>query len=363
MIKTVGHSSEKVVFLGDAHWGARGNSDFFLARQLDFYHNVFFPWLIENDIKQVVQMGDLLDQRKSVNVKILQHLRRDYLQRFEDLKIQQLILLGNHDVMHNNTNDVSALVEIAGKTSNYKYTTVVTDPLTLTVDGCRIDLIPWINAENSKQILDFVKNSTSDYLAGHLEVNGFEMVSGITCKAGFEPNVFKHYTEVFSGHFHIANKIRNIRYLGTPYQLNAGDAKDSKGFWVLDTKTRAMDFIINPVVIYKSIDYDDRVVDYSGVDVAQYKNCIVKVTVTSNENDLVFDQFIARLQQAAYSMKISSVDTFDVSDVEVDQLDVEDSLSILIRAVDETPSIKDKDSVKMKINAIHKETLDAMISE
>ena len=96
----------KIAFLGDAHWGARGNSEFFLRKQLEFYQNVFFPYLLEHDIKHVIQFGDLLDQRKFINVRILHHLQREYLAKFEEHGITQDIIIGNHDVVHNNTNKI-----------------------------------------------------------------------------------------------------------------------------------------------------------------------------------------------------------------------------------------------------------------
>ena len=352
----------KVVFLGDAHWGARGNSEFFLQKQLQFYRDVFFPYLIENDIKHVVQMGDLLDQRKAINVNVLYHLRKEYLQRFEDLQIQHFVLVGNHDVVHNNTNKISALVEIAN-TAEFAYTNVIQYPYTLESRELKIDLIPWINNENKTEIMDFMRNSNSDILAGHLAINGFAMVSGLECKDGFETSLFRQYETVLSGHFHLQSKKGNIHYIGTPYQMSWSDYGDDKGFWVLDTETKIMEFIKNTDSIFHKINYDDESVDYDSFDELQYENCYVKVLVENKTNELMFDLFISRLQYVTYDLMISDTQTPDFSETDIEEMDIEDTLAILLKSVDSVDVSADKQSIKHKINNVYQETMDAMVAE
>ena len=356
----------KIAFLGDAHWGARGNSDYFLQKQIDFYREVFFPYLIENDIKHVIQFGDLLEQRKFVNVRILYHLQREYLARFEEYGITQDIIIGNHDVVHNNTNKISALVEIADK-KDFPNTNVLYDPTYKEFDGCRIDFIPWINRENKQEVMEFIEQSTSDYLVGHLEINTFEMVSGIECRDGITPEMFKNYKTTFSGHFHKQSKKRIkgslIHYIGTPYEMNWGDYGDQKGFHIFDTETGETEFIKNPTPIYYKVIYDDTAVDYDSFDESQFTNGIVKIIVDEKEDDLMFDRFVTRVQKTAHDFLISDMDSFDVSGADVENMDVEDSLSILIKAVDSLKTKLDKNNIKKKINSIHKEAEDLMVAE
>ena len=356
----------KIAFLGDAHWGARGNSDYFLQKQIDFYREVFFPYLIENDIKHVIQFGDLLEQRKFVNVRILYHLQREYLTRFEEYGITQDIIIGNHDVVHNNTNKISALVEIADK-KDFPNTNVLYDPTYKEFDGCRIDFIPWINRENKQEVMEFIEQSTSDYLVGHLEINTFEMVSGIECRDGITPEMFKNYKTTFSGHFHKQSKKRIkgsvIHYIGTANEMNWGDYGDQKGFHIFDTETGETEFIKNPTPIYYKVIYDDTAVDYDSFDESQFTNGIVKIIVDEKEDDLMFDRFVTRVQKTAHDFLISDMDSFDVSGADVENMDVEDSLSILIKAVDSLKTKLDKNNIKKKINSIHKEAEDLMVAE
>lgn len=356
----------KIAFLGDAHWGARGNSEFFLLKQLEFYNDIFFPYLIKHGIKHVIQFGDLLDQRKYVNVRIMYHLQREYLARFEELGITQHVIIGNHDVVHNNTNKISALVEIADK-KTFPNTTVLYDPTTVEFDGCKIDFIPWINRENKEEVMKFIEKSNSDICVGHFEINGFEMVTGIECRDGLTWDTFNHYKAVYSGHFHKQSKRQHkntlIHYIGTPYEMNWGDYGDDKGFHIFDTETQETEFIKNPNQIYHKIMYDDSSVDYDDFDEALYADTIVKLIVEQKENDLMYDRLITRLQRVANDFLITDMDSFDVSGADIDDIDVEDSLSVLVRTVDALKTDLDKDEIKRKINSIHKEAEDMMVAD
>ncbi len=356
----------KIAFLGDAHWGARGNSEFFLQKQIEFYQDQFFPYLTKNKIKHVIQFGDLLDQRKFINVRIMHHLQKEYLSKFEELNITQDIIIGNHDVVHNNTNRISGLVEFVDALT-FPNTTVHIGPDSRTFDDCKIDFIPWINRENKQEVHDFIEKSTAEYLVGHLEINTFEMVTGIECRDGTPPDLFAGYKTTFTGHFHRQSKKKVgkalIHYIGTPYEMTWSDYADPKGFHIFDTETGETEFIKNPHPIHYKVMYDDTVVDYDTFNESQFADSIVKIIVEEKENDLMFDRFINRVQKIAHDFLISDLDSFDVSGADIENMDVEDSLSILIKAVDGITTKLDKNNIKKKINSIHKEAEDLMIAE
>jgi DNA repair exonuclease SbcCD nuclease subunit len=73
----------KICILGDTHLGARGDSIDFHNYFEKFYDQIFFPYLVENNIKVVFQMGDLFDRRKFINFNSL-YLARKYF--FDKLK-------------------------------------------------------------------------------------------------------------------------------------------------------------------------------------------------------------------------------------------------------------------------------------
>ena len=61
----------KIVILNDTHTGARNASDIFLNYIGRFYSDVFFPYCKENNIKQIIHLGDFYDHRKYINFKAL----------------------------------------------------------------------------------------------------------------------------------------------------------------------------------------------------------------------------------------------------------------------------------------------------
>ena len=65
----------KVAFLGDTHFGVRNDSLSHASHQRKFYQEVFFPTLKKRGIKDIIQLGDLLDRRKFVNFNTLHQAR------------------------------------------------------------------------------------------------------------------------------------------------------------------------------------------------------------------------------------------------------------------------------------------------
>ena len=51
----------KVAIITDQHFGCRKNSKLFHDYFLKFYNDIFFPYLEENGITEVIDMGDTLD--------------------------------------------------------------------------------------------------------------------------------------------------------------------------------------------------------------------------------------------------------------------------------------------------------------
>lgn len=57
-----------VALLTDTHFGMRKNRDIFLDSQIRFFNEVFVPYLKDNNIKDVFILGDLFDNRNTLNI-------------------------------------------------------------------------------------------------------------------------------------------------------------------------------------------------------------------------------------------------------------------------------------------------------
>ena len=68
----------KIALLNDTHFGCRNDSPAFMEYQNKFYDNIFFPYLIENNIKYLIHLGDVVDRRKFINHNTAHNFRKKF---------------------------------------------------------------------------------------------------------------------------------------------------------------------------------------------------------------------------------------------------------------------------------------------
>ena len=85
----------KIVLLADTHLGARNDNPHYSRYFYKFYDEVFFPYLEQNNIKDIIHLGDVLDRRKFVNFKTLSDFNNKFVKRLEPYNVD--IIVGNHD--------------------------------------------------------------------------------------------------------------------------------------------------------------------------------------------------------------------------------------------------------------------------
>ena len=93
----------KLAIITDTHWGARNDSQFFTEYFIKFYEDIFFPTLMERDIRTVVHMCDIVDRRKFINYKTLYQMREIFFDTCWDQYISIHAIIGNHDTFFKNT--------------------------------------------------------------------------------------------------------------------------------------------------------------------------------------------------------------------------------------------------------------------
>ena len=253
----------KIAIITDTHWGARNDSQAFTNYFIKFYEDIFFPTLLERDIRTVVHMGDIVDRRKFINYKTLYQMRHNFFDQCWDRYISLHMIIGNHDTFFKNTNQVNSMDCLRMMMSGSEgdgggMVRIYHDPTEVVFDGTKVFFQPWICPENKEQSLDAISNTDAQILFGHLEVQGFEMHLGAINHEGLSPKVFEKFEYAFSGHFHHKSDNGNVYYLGNPYQITWSDYKDPRGFHIFDTETRELEFIQNPYEMFYKIYYDDE---------------------------------------------------------------------------------------------------------
>ena len=349
----------KICILGDTHFGARGDSLDFHAHFKRFYDEVFFPYLIENNINVVFQLGDLFDRRKFINFNSLYQSKEYFFDKLVQHNITMYALVGNHDIAYKNTLEVNSPELLLKEYSNI---IITKDFQTYTIDDISIDCVPWLCDDNEQEIFQKMKDSKSQICFGHFEIAGFEMDRGNVCNEGIDKASLSKYDVVLSGHFHHKSTNDNITYVGTPYEMTWADYQDAKGFHIFDTSTREMEFVRNPYSMFVKLTYDDTKQDFEwwkGCDFVSMKNTYVKVVVINKQNPYLFDNVIDNLYKVGVS-DISIVEDFTDTALENDQelIDqAEDTMTILGKYIDNLTLNVDNDKLKALMREVYIEAL------
>ena len=341
----------KIAILNDTHCGIRNSSEIFLNNAERFYNDVFFPECEKHGIKQIVHLGDYYDHRKFVNFKALNHNRRIFLDQIRKRGMSMDIIPGNHDTFYKNTNELNSLKECLGHYMNEVH--IIMEPTVMQYDSLKLGLLPWICQDNYELCMNFIRDCRADWIGSHLELNGFEVMRGLTNKHGMDPKLFSRFEMVLSGHYHCSSKKDNIWYLGSQMEFFWSDAHDAKYFHVLDTETREMTKIRNPHTLFEKILYNDEEMDYNNYN-KDLTNKFVKVIVVNKTDPFIFDRFIDNIQnQKIYELKIAeNFNEFIGANVEDENMSFEDTAEIVDTYIDAVDTDLDKNKIKVEMRQL-----------
>ena len=226
-----------------------------------------------------------------------------------------------------------------------------------TAMGLGVAVIPWINNANYQEYVDFAMSCKAPILGAHLELKGFDLMAGMPNPHGMSADIFSRFETVVSGHFHTRSSQGNVSYLGSQMEFTWADVDDPKYFHILDTETREITPVRNPITMFKKVIYDDTKTDYNNVDVTQYAKKFIKLIVI-NKNDLyMFDKFVDRLQNIeTYELKIAeSFEEYLGESVEDEKISLEDTNNLLDTYVDAVDTDLDKEHLKVELRKLYTE--------
>jgi hypothetical protein len=345
----------KIAILNDTHCGVRNASEIYLDNAEEFYEKVFFPKCEEEGITHIIHLGDYYDHRKFVNFRALTHNRKNFLNILRERKMTMDIIPGNHDVYYKNTNDLNSLKECLGHYMNE--VNIIMEPEVKEYGSLKMAMLPWICPENYEQSIEFVKTCEADWLGGHLELNGFEVLRGVVSHDGMDPKLFKRFELVLTGHYHCSSRRDNIWYLGTQMEFTWNDAHDPKYFHILDTETREIEKILNPHTLYHKIYYDDKKQDYVDFDTSILRNKFVMVVVVNKSDGFIFDRFIDRIQnEKIHELKIAeNFSEFLGSNVDDEGITLDDTFKLVDEYIDNVNTELDKERIKSEMRELMNE--------
>lgn len=351
----------KVALVTDQHFGARNDSvrvhDYFEK----FYEEVFFPYIDENGIDTIIDLGDTFDRRKYISFNSLKRAKEMFFQKCQDRNIQLHVIVGNHDAYYKNTLEVNSVDLLLEEYDNIK---TYVEPEVIEVGGCEIMLVPWICDQNEEKTFVMADKTSAQVLFGHLELAGYEMYKGGIIDHGISDQWLRKFDLVCSGHYHHKSQNGCINYLGTAYEITWSDYNDQKGFHIFDTTTRSLEFIENPHKLFHKVWYDDTSLDMTGLlkqceQFEDFKGCSIKVIIKNKDNPMLFDLFMEKLE-AADPMTIQVVTDHLHLDLE-DDADIvdeaEDTLTILDSYVDGLEIKNDKQDLQLLLRSLYDEAL------
>ena len=338
----------KILLITDQHFGVRNDNVYFIEHYKKFYGQIVIPFIEKLGIKEIINLGDTFDKRRSINYMSLDEAKSMWFDPITELGCHMTSLVGNHDIYYKNTLRINAPTELLGEYENFD---TVDKPTTLNYDGLDILMLPWICEENYDKTLRVITESEAPVCMGHLELNGFEAHPGHVMQTGTDMYIFQKFKKVFSGHYHTKSNMDNCYYLGNPYQLYWSDYGARRGFHVFDTETLRTTFYRNPYNTFHKLYYNNKLVAPSE---EELEGTFVKLIVEDKGDYAKFDYAVKRLQDMNIA-DLKIVEDLSIAGTGVDVLETEDTLTLLDTYIDEIDLQVSKDNVKSVMRSLYME--------
>lgn len=357
----------KISFISDLHWGHKNFSKKSFHENLSYFTEEFFPYVIENTIKDVILSGDLMHNRNIFDNFMIQELKEKFFFWFDKNNINLHIIVGNHDTYYKNRIDYNF-----PKTNLKEFDNIfVYDKPTIThINNFSFGFLPWLVEKDD--ITKLIDPKDVDILIGHFDINSALMQGNTLSNVGYDVNVFKRYKVVLSGHYHATSDIKNVKYIGSPYQMNYRDYGNKKGFWVMD-ETMKFEYIENnfspkflKLFYFETEDGDIRLYvgglseDRVEVELEKaktlFENNYFKFIVKTYKDQDILQETFRKLTEHSYDKvvlinEVKSIEDFDIHKFEQEIDDSEELIDIITGYVDNL-KLKDSRMSKRKINKI-----------
>ena len=344
----------KLIILGDLHFGARNCNEAIFYHQKKFFE-FLFTYMEENGIKDIFQLGDTWDSRRTINFKALDFAYTNFFDILKEKGFTYHTLIGNHDIFYRDALDIHSPRLLL---KNYDNVFVYDKPSVVEFDNVKFDVITWICDENRNECLEMIKNSLNEFCLGHFEINTFEVVPNVDFVGGLSPSSFSGYKKVFSGHFHQRSEKENIWYIGTPFQITWSDVYKSKGFIVFDTEDKSYSFVENKDNYFIQLSYDDKNKTTSNIKEMNLENCFIKLLIKNKVEPYLYNLFISKLYAKNPAdvkfIEASALEDDNVVDVDVKSLKMDEVIS---KYIDEKISFKEKAQLKTFLLRLYNEAL------
>lgn len=359
MITLTNKEHSKIAWITDTHQGCRNASKFFRDHNAKYWKNEFFPRIKQEGIEIIIHAGDFFDSRNSLSLQDIDYVVNTWLPMLEDSGATMYIIAGNHDVAYRNTNTINSLSLLKSSEN----VVVIDNEVELLVpfeDGPKIVMCPWINNENYEDIMEDLKTYASEdnILVLHGSFKGMKMYKGsIPCDQGLDPQDFKKFAYVFSGHFHHPSIYGNIQYIGSMFYFNWQDHGDWRGWMIYDNDKGEFELVENEDDPFAS-DHYELIKDWTDEQLKEkFGGRISRLTVSSDYDKVELKDFVYRIeQQGPISVDLIDNTIIDRSNVSADDEEGSDEVKELSEYVDDAlEGNEKKDDLKALFDEVFEE--------
>lgn len=264
---------KKIGVISDIHWGKSRDSQIKLKITED-YINWFKSEVKNKNLDLVIFCGDWFDNRNSIAISTM--YKSYYCLKSLSEIVPVILIVGNHDTTLKRSIEINSLEHFKEIPNVW----IVCHTEELELDDKIGLLCPWE---------DSLEGSLSkyDFMFGHFEFNGAALpgytFSGCNINLSTLANISPL---IFGGHFHIrkeyAMKKSKLITVGSPFELSWGDYQNTKGYYILDVKTRSYEFCENTI--------SPKHIKYYWSKIKSEKEKILKKDVKGNWVRLVIDE-------------------------------------------------------------------------
>ena len=340
----------RIAIVGDTHFGARNSNQVVEHWQRRFYEEIFWPYIEENGITEIIQTGDFFDNRKWINLQTMAFQKEVFVKRSQELECNVHVIVGNHDIPYRHSLKNSSVEQILSSEDNFS---VYTEPTKVEFADRSITMMPWICRENIDESQEVLR-AGGDVILGHFEITGFVMHPGAVSKDGISMSDFSGWHKVLSGHYHTQSDKGNIHYVGTPYQMSWSDATTKHGFWIFDTDDDTMTFIENPYRYFNRFIWEDG----CQANLSNLEKSYVKIAVKKKTDFESFEKFIDKVN-FGNPFEVKIIEQFEEwSEENVKELlTVSTTEELITEYVDDVATSNNKKAITEVLLSIYEEAL------
>jgi len=268
--------AKRIWLITDTHFGVRNNSGEWMEIISEYFNDWFIPLVKKNyqpgDI--LVHLGDVYDSRQSLNLKVL-NLGIDVFEKLSEVFDGIYVMVGNHDLWGKTSNDINSLKSLKW----IPKVKILEEPESIMFGDKSFFFMPWRKDHEAEgECLDHTIKH--DFLCCHADIRGLKFNRYVKIEKGVDIAKLKKFGRVYCGHIHYGQEHKNIKLLGSPYEITRADIGNPKGVVILDLATGAEAFIENTYSPkHKKIDFN-VVLDMTMEEAdKEFKNNFIDVTI------------------------------------------------------------------------------------